>query len=127
MSLSTLMPLLVVLLRKFRMTHTVVSKLTVLEVHLHTLITSGTSKFLESIGEKLLKRREIIAEKRDSINASGHKYGMSTVGVGWIIWRSMEYLPKELIFELHYLGAVNKVLIYYFNHSNSGSVDRLFI
>lgn len=39
----------------------------------------------------------------------------------------MEYLPKELIFELHYLGAVNKVLIFYFNHSNSGSVDRLFI
>lgn len=121
------MPLLVVLLRKFRMTHTVVSKLTVLEVHLHTLITSGTSKFLESIGEKLLKRRGIIAEKRDSINASGHKYGMSTVGVGWIIWRSMEYLPKELIFELHYLGAVSKVLVFYFNHSNSGSVDRLFI
>jgi len=41
-----------------------------------------------------------------SINASGHKYGMSTVGVGWIIWRGQEYLPKELIFELHYLGAV---------------------
>ncbi|KAK8844593.1 glutamate decarboxylase [Kwoniella newhampshirensis] len=42
-----------------------------------------------------------------SINASGHKYGMSTVGVGWIIWRSAEYLPKELIFELHYLGATD--------------------
>ncbi|WVQ85190.1 glutamate decarboxylase [Cryptococcus sp. DSM 104549] len=43
----------------------------------------------------------------NSINASGHKYGMSTVGVGWIIWRSAEYLPKELIFELHYLGATD--------------------
>jgi len=42
-----------------------------------------------------------------SINASGHKYGMSTVGVGWIIWRSIEYLPKDLIFELHYLGATD--------------------
>ncbi|ODN75500.1 glutamate decarboxylase, variant [Cryptococcus amylolentus CBS 6039] len=42
-----------------------------------------------------------------SINASGHKYGMSTVGVGWIIWRSAEYLPKDLIFELHYLGATD--------------------
>ncbi|KIR57851.1 glutamate decarboxylase [Cryptococcus bacillisporus CA1873] len=42
-----------------------------------------------------------------SINASGHKYGMSSVGVGWIIWRSIEYLPKDLIFELHYLGATD--------------------
>lgn len=42
-----------------------------------------------------------------SINASGHKYGMSVVGVGWIIWRGEEYLPKELIFELHYLGATD--------------------
>ncbi|ORX35018.1 putative glutamate decarboxylase [Kockovaella imperatae] len=42
-----------------------------------------------------------------SINTSGHKYGMSTVGVGWIIWRGADYLPKELIFELHYLGATD--------------------
>ena len=44
-----------------------------------------------------------------SINASGHKYGMSSVGVGWIIWRGAEYLPKDLIFELHYLGAVGRL------------------
>ncbi|KAL7424488.1 glutamate decarboxylase gad1 [Cryptotrichosporon argae] len=42
-----------------------------------------------------------------SINASGHKYGMSSVGVGWIIWRGAEYLPKDLIFELHYLGETD--------------------
>lgn len=30
-----------------------------------------------------------------------------TVGVGWIIWRGVDYLPKELIFELHYLGEVS--------------------
>ncbi|KAJ8483225.1 hypothetical protein ONZ45_g14672 [Pleurotus djamor] len=41
-----------------------------------------------------------------SINASGHKFGLSLVGVGWVIWRSKEYLPKDLIFELHYLGSV---------------------
>ncbi|KAA1466758.1 glutamate decarboxylase [Dentipellis sp. KUC8613] len=40
-----------------------------------------------------------------SINASGHKFGLSYVGVGWIIWRSAEFLPKDLIFELHYLGS----------------------
>ncbi|KAI0372007.1 glutamate decarboxylase [Pilatotrama ljubarskyi] len=41
-----------------------------------------------------------------SINASGHKFGLSYVGVGWVVWRSKEFLPKDLIFELHYLGSV---------------------
>ena len=26
--------------------------------------------------------------------------------MGWVIWRSKEFLPKDLIFELHYLGSV---------------------
>ncbi|EIW85268.1 glutamate decarboxylase [Coniophora puteana RWD-64-598 SS2] len=41
-----------------------------------------------------------------SINASGHKFGLSYVGVGWVVWRSKDHLPKDLIFELHYLGSV---------------------
>ncbi|GLB35302.1 putative glutamate decarboxylase [Lyophyllum shimeji] len=41
-----------------------------------------------------------------SINASGHKFGLSYVGVGWVVWRDKEHLPKDLIFELHYLGSV---------------------
>jgi glutamate decarboxylase len=41
-----------------------------------------------------------------SINTSGHKFGLSPVGVGWVIWRSKNFLPKDLIFELHYLGSV---------------------
>lgn len=41
-----------------------------------------------------------------SINASGHKFGLSYVGVGWVVWRSKQLLPKDLIFELHYLGSV---------------------
>lgn len=40
-----------------------------------------------------------------SINASGHKFGLSYVGVGWVVWRAKEFLPKDLIFELHYLGS----------------------
>lgn len=40
-----------------------------------------------------------------SINASGHKYGLTYPGVGWAIWRSPEYLPKELIFNINYLGS----------------------
>ncbi|KAG2034233.1 glutamate decarboxylase [Suillus americanus] len=41
-----------------------------------------------------------------SINTSGHKFGLAYVGVGWVVWRSKEHLPKDLIFELHYLGSV---------------------
>ncbi|MBC1406238.1 glutamate decarboxylase, partial [Listeria welshimeri] len=32
-----------------------------------------------------------------SINTSGHKYGLVYPGVGWIVWRNKEYLPKELV------------------------------
>jgi glutamate decarboxylase len=40
-----------------------------------------------------------------SINVSGHKYGLVYPGVGWAIWRDPEFLPKELIFNINYLGA----------------------
>jgi len=38
--------------------------------------------------------------------SSGHKFGLSYVGVGWVVWRDKKHLPKDLIFELHYLGSV---------------------
>jgi glutamate decarboxylase len=41
-----------------------------------------------------------------SINTSGHKFGLTYVGVGWVVWRDKAHLPKDLIFELHYLGSV---------------------
>jgi glutamate decarboxylase len=40
-----------------------------------------------------------------SINASGHKYGMVYPGVGWAIWRDKEALPRELVFDVNYLGG----------------------
>ncbi|KAB8236413.1 pyridoxal phosphate-dependent transferase [Aspergillus alliaceus] len=40
-----------------------------------------------------------------SINVSGHKYGLVYPGVGWVVWRSSEYLPQDLIFNINYLGA----------------------
>jgi glutamate decarboxylase len=42
-----------------------------------------------------------------SINVSGHKYGLVYPGVGWVIWRTAEDLPKELIFEVDYLGGAH--------------------
>lgn len=40
-----------------------------------------------------------------SINTSGHKYGLVYPGIGWIIWRNNEALPEELIFYVNYLGG----------------------
>jgi glutamate decarboxylase len=40
-----------------------------------------------------------------SINTSGHKYGLVYPGVGWVLWRDHQALPKELIFNVNYLGG----------------------
>jgi glutamate decarboxylase len=40
-----------------------------------------------------------------SINASGHKYGLVYPGVGWALWRDREALPQDLIFDVNYLGG----------------------
>ena len=40
-----------------------------------------------------------------SINASGHKYGLVYPGVGWVVWREAAALPKDLVFNVNYLGG----------------------
>ncbi len=40
-----------------------------------------------------------------SINASGHKYGLVYPGVGWAVWRNEAALPRELVFNVNYLGG----------------------
>ena len=40
-----------------------------------------------------------------SINASGHKFGLSPLGVGWVVWREEKDFPEELAFNVNYLGG----------------------
>ncbi|MFC7448557.1 glutamate decarboxylase [Rhodococcus daqingensis] len=40
-----------------------------------------------------------------SINTSGHKYGLAPLGVGWVVWRSADLLPEDLVFRVSYLGG----------------------
>ena len=40
-----------------------------------------------------------------SISASGHKFGLAPLGVGWVIWRDKQELPDDLIFHVNYLGG----------------------
>lgn len=44
-------------------------------------------------------------ERVRSVNASGHKFGLSPLGVGWVIWREERDLPEELVFWVNYLGG----------------------
>ncbi|PVB60468.1 glutamate decarboxylase [Labrenzia sp. 011] len=40
-----------------------------------------------------------------SINASGHKFGLAPLGVGWVLWREEKDLPEEMVFWVNYLGG----------------------
>jgi glutamate decarboxylase len=40
-----------------------------------------------------------------SINTSAHKYGLVYPGLGWVLWRTAEDLPEELVFRVSYLGG----------------------
>ncbi len=40
-----------------------------------------------------------------SINASGHKFGLSPLGVGWVVWRDRASLPDDLVFHVNYMGG----------------------
>ena len=44
-------------------------------------------------------------ERVVSIQASGHKFGLVYPGVGWVLWRSAEHLPEDLVFHVNYLGG----------------------
>ena len=43
-------------------------------------------------------------EQVASINASGHKFGLVYPGIGWLIFRTPDSLPEDLIFYEDYLG-----------------------
>ncbi|MDI1489893.1 MAG: glutamate decarboxylase gad1 [Ramalina farinacea] len=62
-----------------------------------------------------------------SINTSGHKFGLVYAGVGWIIWRDESYLPKHLIFELHYLGGTEESYTLNFSRPGAQIIAQYFL
>jgi glutamate decarboxylase len=62
-----------------------------------------------------------------SINASGHKYGLVYPGVGWAIWRTKEALPKDLIFDVNYLGGHMPTFALNFSRPGSEVVAQYFM
>ncbi|KKG05811.1 glutamate decarboxylase [Methanosarcina mazei] len=45
-------------------------------------------------------------ERVKSVNVSGHKYGLTYPGLGWLIFRDKNDLPEDLIFHVNYLGEM---------------------
>jgi glutamate decarboxylase len=61
-----------------------------------------------------------------SINTSGHKYGMVYPGVGWVIWRHPDDLPKELIFNVNYLGGNMPTFGLNFSRPGNGVIAQYY-
>jgi glutamate decarboxylase len=62
-----------------------------------------------------------------SINASGHKYGLVYPGVGWAVWRNSEALPRELVFDVNYLGGHMPTFALNFSRPGSEVVAQYFM
>ena len=62
-----------------------------------------------------------------SINASGHKYGLVYPGVGWAIWRNEKALPADLVFDVNYLGGHMPTFALNFSRPGSEVVAQYFM
>ena len=66
-------------------------------------------------------------DRVQSINASGHKYGLVYPGVGWVVWRDHEALPEELVFNVNYLGGRIPTLALNFSRPGSEVVAQYYM
>ncbi|HEX4283120.1 MAG TPA: glutamate decarboxylase [Solirubrobacteraceae bacterium] len=62
-----------------------------------------------------------------SINASGHKYGLVYPGVGWAIWRNEDALPRDLVFDVNYLGGHMPTFALNFSRPGSEVIAQYFM
>lgn len=61
-----------------------------------------------------------------SINVSGHKYGLVYAGVGWVIWRSKDDLPEDLVFHINYLGSDQPTFTLNFSKGSSQIIAQYY-
>lgn len=61
-----------------------------------------------------------------SINASGHKFGLVSAGLGWVVFRDQSMLPQELKFELRYLGGIEESFTLNFSRPGFQVIHQYF-
>ncbi|KAJ5263424.1 hypothetical protein N7478_011029 [Penicillium angulare] len=54
-----------------------------------------------------------------SINASGHKYGLCPLAIGWVIWQDRSIIPPDLIHESCYLRGIQTAFSLSFSMSST--------
>src|SRR4051794_28433187 len=70
---------------------------------------------------------DFLLDRVHSINASGHKYGLVYPGVGWAIWRDADALPRDLVFDVNYLGGSMPTFALNFSRPGSEVVAQYFM
>ncbi len=95
-----------------------------LNVPLHVDAASGgfVAPFIQPEIEWDFRLRRV-----QSINASGHKYGLVYPGVGWALWRDKEALPKDLVFDVNYLGGNMPTFTLNFSRPGSEVIAQYFM
>ncbi|KAM7279490.1 hypothetical protein ACFE04_006624 [Oxalis oulophora] len=61
-----------------------------------------------------------------SINVSGHKYGLVYAGIGWVVWRTKDDLPDDLVFHINYLGADQPTFTLNFSKGSSQIIAQYY-
>lgn len=87
------------------------------DVPLH--VDGASGGFISMFYDNAIKW-DFCLEQVKSINLSGHKFGLVYPSVGWLIFRDEAVVPKDLIFEVNYLGG--QMPTYTLNFSRSSSM-----
>ncbi|KAJ5765818.1 Glutamate decarboxylase B [Penicillium odoratum] len=61
-----------------------------------------------------------------SINASGHKFGLNSLSVGWLIWRENSYVLKDLLLESSYLQGSQSAFTLSFSRPSTPVVVQYY-
>jgi glutamate/tyrosine decarboxylase-like PLP-dependent enzyme len=62
-----------------------------------------------------------------SINASGHKYGLVPPGLGWIVFKDRKVFNEELVFYVNYLGGEAPTATLNFSKGSSTVLMQYFM
>ncbi|MEC5185398.1 glutamate decarboxylase [Cryobacterium sp. MP_3.1] len=66
-------------------------------------------------------------ERVHSISTSAHKYGLVYPGLGWVVWRSLDLMPEELVFNVSYLGGDMPTLALNFSRPGAQVLLQYFL
>lgn len=81
-----------------------------------------SSRFLQSRADlkKLTDERDFSNPYVDSINTSGHKFGLTPPAVGWVLWKTEECRARGMLSSSSYLSGVSESVRLSFSQPSSG-------